>query len=76
MSRFIKLSRSLINTKYIRSISQHDEMYKIHYNEGQWGCFILAVGVIDTYNRTLTICKTKDPDDYDIMTSWIDKQQN
>ena len=76
MSRFIKFTSTLINTRYIRKISLDNEMYKLHYHDGFFGVYILTLGMIDTCSKEITICKTNDPDDYKIMTEWIEKQDN
>lgn len=76
MSRFIKFTNTLINTKYIRKISLENELYILHYNSGIWGVNILTIGVLDTFCKEIEICKIKQPDDYKIMTKWIEKQDN
>ena len=76
MSRFIKLTRSLINTKYIREIVSHDEMYKLHYYDGILGFNIFMLGFVFTNEKEITICRNKHPKDYKIMTEWVEKQDN
>lgn len=76
MSRFIKFTNSLINTKYVRKISWENQMYRVYYHEGVFGLNILTIGFIDEFTKEIKICKTKDPIDYAIMKKWIDKQDN
>ena len=76
MSRFIRFTNTLINTRYIRKISLDNDMYKLYYHDGIFGMNILTIGIIDTCSKEITICKTKDPYDFKIMTAWIEKQDN
>lgn len=76
MSRFIRFSNTLINTRYIRKISLDNDMYKLYYHDGIFGMNIITIGIIDTCCKEITICKTKDPYDFEIMTAWIEKQDN
>jgi hypothetical protein len=51
-------------------------MYKLYYHDGISGINILTIGLIDTCSKEITICKTEDPYDFEIMTAWIEKQDN
>ena len=73
MSRFIRLTYRIINTRYIKQISLDNEMYKIHYSDGIWGFNFFSFGLIDEYHREISICKTKHPLDYSIMEKWMEK---
>ena len=76
MSHFIRFTNTLINTRYIRKISLDNDMYKLYYHDGIFGMNILTIGLIDTCSKEITICKTEHPYDFEIMTAWIEKQDN
>lgn len=74
MSRFIKLTKRIINTHCIEQIVIRDNSYEIYFKNHYFSGFTLfgsgANGTTDNYHY---IYKDTDPLDYDIIKNWIDK---
>lgn len=77
MSRFIKLSSLVINTKYIKNIAHYsnENKYVIDIvNHKHFGMIMFGLNsYIDDYVK---ICKKDNPEDYKIITKWIDSIDN
>jgi len=79
MSKFIKLTKFLLNTNDIHKIVIHPNKYCIHivskkidgFNWGVGGGF--GLGSISSYTSTIEVCETNNSNDYKIVTDWIDK---
>ena len=73
MSRFLKLTKSIINTNQIRIIDfNKPSEYTIHLVTKEFkGYFIMGTGIIDTSEPYYTICEKKDPEDYKIVSERI-----
>ena len=73
MSRFLKLTKSIINTNQIRIIDfNKPSEYTIHLVTKEFnGYFIMGTGIIDSSEPYCTICKEKHPEDYKIVSDWI-----
>ena len=78
MTKFIKLTNMLLNTKYIHTISIKPNKYYIHHVQGiNLGGYIWLLcgsggGLISTNNNTeIEVCETKHPTDYKIISDWI-----
>jgi hypothetical protein len=68
MSKFIKLSRHIINTKYIHSINIIPEKYYIN--------MINDLGKNYLKNYKIEISKTNNPCDYEKITEWIEDNED
>ena len=72
MTRFIKLTSTIINTSHIKKIIIHNDKYCLHLNDQNingskfgWSGYILSSDSI------IEICKIKNITDYTIMNTWI-----
>lgn len=77
MSKFIKLTNSLINTNYIHSIIIKPHKYCIHivsnrFEGGGWNIAGFGFGTISSYNYEIELCEIKHSSDYKIVSQWID----
>ena len=71
---FIALSSRLINPSYISSIILRENRYTInmlHFDIK--GSMLFGSGYLDSDNE-ITICKKEDPQDYGVMSNWINQQ--
>lgn len=74
MSRFLKLTDMLINTNNINKIFIQQNKYYINIASKSFsGINFFSFGYIYSDNSNITICKTKNPKDYEIVTNWINK---
>lgn len=76
MSRFIKLTKILVNINNITSISIQPNKYLIHLaknNNDGFGMFILGSGLWNSSstNYQIEVCETEHQDDYKIVSEWI-----
>lgn len=79
MSKFIKLSHIILNTKHIHSIDVKPNKYyiRIMTNKFYGSNFSIAgfgMGSITSHNSEIEVCAYKHPDDHKIVSDWIDKQ--
>jgi hypothetical protein len=72
MTRFIKLTSTIINASHIKKIIIHNDKYCLHLNDQNingskfgWSGYILSSDSI------IEICKIKNITDYTIMNTWI-----
>lgn len=72
MSRFIRLTNIIINTKHIESIEIKYNHYKINYSAYINDCNLLP-GCSSYYGMNTSIYKNKQPLDYNILTNYINK---
>jgi hypothetical protein len=80
MSKFVKLTKMLINEKYIQSIIIKPNKYFINLNSSKfygstWTIAAFGNGTISSYNSEIEVCETQNSDDYKILSEWIDKQK-
>jgi hypothetical protein len=72
MTRFIKLTSTIINTSHIKKIIIHNDKYCLHLNDqninGDKFCWS---GYITSSDSKIEICKHKNITDYTIMNTWI-----
>lgn len=69
---FLKLSRSIINTRYIKSIDFSNKKYIIHtIDQIHGGYFFFGFGLFESENSTKVVCSQKDPEDYISIQTWI-----
>jgi hypothetical protein len=75
MSRFLKLTNKIINTRYIETIDITPKMYKISFALKKYEGYILfASGGIDITEHEIEISEEKEPVDYAAVTEWIKSQ--
>jgi len=74
MSKFIKLTSMILNTRHINRIIVESNRYYIYINNINIDGFMLfGSGFIDSYNQKITICQTNKPEDHKTITDWINK---
>jgi hypothetical protein len=72
MSRFLKLRNIIINVNHIRFISFQSKKYKIDFAANCFnGYWMLGSGQVNSSNYELNICEKEDPEDYKIVTEWV-----
>jgi hypothetical protein len=76
MTKFLKLTRLIINTKYIHSIVIHPNKYCINvasnkFEGSKWNVIGFGFGNISSYNCEIEVCETQNPNDYNIVSDWI-----
>ena len=75
MSRFLKLSKYVINTQLIRYVKIEPTKYEIKFIAGKFeGSWILGSGNIESYDSYVTVCEKEDPADFKYVTDWIKEQ--
>ena len=73
MSQFIKLTSMIINKNLITSVFIKPNKYHIYTVENNInGFMILGSGGVDSSPEKIVICQEKSPDDYTIISKWID----
>jgi len=72
MTRFIKLTSTIINTAHIKKIMIHADTYYLHLSDQNingskfgWSGYILSS------DSKIEICKVKNITDYTIMNTWV-----
>lgn len=79
MSKFIKLTKMVLNTNDIHKIVIQPNKYYIHIESKQidgfnWGVGAgFGIGFINSYTSKIEVCETNNSIDYKIVTDWIDK---
>lgn len=76
MSKYIKLTNFIINTNYIYSITISPNKYNIrlvsnYFTGFNWNVGILGLGHISAFEPDIEVCETKHPNDYKIISDWI-----
>jgi len=72
--KFLRLSKLLINTSSIRTITMTDTKYTIHFmSERSNGVILFSSGSMGSNSVQIVIDKTEHPSDYRVMQSWISK---
>jgi hypothetical protein len=72
MSKFIKLSNSIINTTKIVKIDISQNIYTIHLlNFNFCGFVALGSGIFDSKENFIEICKKTNYEDHQIIEKWI-----
>lgn len=73
MSHFIKLTSMIINKNLIISVFMKQNKYHIYTVENNINGFMLfGSGGIDSSPEKIVICEEKSPEDYKIISKWID----
>lgn len=71
--KFIRLSSSIINPKYIEQITVKENLYIISLsNRSISGTGIFSLGWINSSVTEFAICSNKNTEDYKIITKWLD----
>jgi hypothetical protein len=78
MSKFIKFTNYIINTNNIHAIDIKLSKYTIHIvSKGiagfNWSFGGFGSGSISSYTSEIEVCEIKHPNDYKIVSDWIDK---
>ena len=74
MSKFIKLSSFIINSSKINYIGIKPKLFIIEWTKNDLGgFFFVGSGSISTTNLKMEICAENNPEDYLIMSEWINK---
>ena len=74
---FIRFSNRIINPAWIQSIEIVPNAYKIIMSDPHTDGFILfSSGSISSTNKPVWIQKDKHPDDFQIVTKWIEKNSS
>lgn len=74
---FIRFSNRIINPAWIQSIEITPTAYKILMSEPSMsGFMIFSSGLVNSVNKPFWIDKEKEPADYQLMTSWIQKNSS
>lgn len=73
MSQFIKLTSMIINKNLITSVFMKQNKYHIYTVENNInGSMFFGSGVVDSRPEKIVICEEKSPEDYKIISKWID----
>ncbi len=73
MSQFIKLTSMIINKNLIVSVCKKQNKFHIYTIENNInGYMIFGSGGVDSSPEKIVICEDKSPDDYKIISKWID----
>ena len=74
MPNFINFSSVIINTSKIKAIEMTNNKYIITLSTNTLDGFMLFTsGYFKSINDKVEICKTQHPEDYKILTDWINK---
>lgn len=73
MSRFLKLTKVIINKNFIQHIEINKDKFIIHLMTNKMEGFSY---LFESLNTEVKVCKTKDFIDYKIVTDWIDSDLN
>jgi len=73
---FLRLSSHLINISKISHISIKDSMYSINITSNNPIGFMIAGSGFLNCEDKLDIHKDKDPEDYKVVSKWIDNLDN
>ena len=80
MSKFLKLTNYLINTRYITMISVYEGQYNIHIGKSVensiQGFTMLGSGFFSRDTSTIVIKEKEHADNYKIVTDWIKKNED
>ena len=75
MSRFLKLSKCVINTQLIRYVLIEPTKYEFKLMSGTLsGAWLMGSGSISTDNSQVIVCEKESPGDFKSVTEWIKEQ--
>ena len=76
MTKFIKLTNIILNTNDLHSIIIKPNKYYINFTikifDGSYWC-ISGSNVISSNTYQVEVCKNTNPNDYKLVSAWIDK---
>lgn len=75
MSRFLKLTNTVINTSKIVKIDRMDNTYYINmgsFLSASYFSFVYNFGSLKNDEWNIVIHKQNDPEDFDAVSKWID----
>lgn len=73
MSQFIKLTSLILNKNLITSVFIKPKKYHIYTVENNINGFMLfGSGGVDSSPEKIVICEDKSPEDYKIISKWIE----
>lgn len=73
MSQFIKLTSMIINKNLIVSVCKKQNKFHINTIENNInGYMIFGSGGVDSSPEKIVICEDRAPEDYKIISKWID----
>ena len=72
MSRFLRLTNTLVNVNQIRFIDINPDEYKIKLISSNFrGVILFGSGNIESDNTRITITKKENLEDYTIVSDWL-----
>jgi len=71
MTRFLKLTNYVINTRYITNIKIDKDLYQINMNCNHTGFILFGSGSFGSQETVLNV--SKDEEDYNKISKWIEK---
>ena len=79
MSRFLKLTNHVLNTRDIHKIVIHPNKYLIHFVSKKITGYCFAflgngIGNISSHTWEIEVCKTNHSTDYEKVTKWIENE--
>jgi len=77
MSKFLKLTKIIINKNLIHHIDINKDKFLIHLMTNKTNGFIIfGGGSSQSYNTEIEVCKTKNLSDYKTVNDWINNGLN
>ena len=76
MLRFLKLTDCFINPKCIKIIKFEPNLYLIKLINDNKGFFVYGIGPLNMPSSTIKVCKNEHPEDYKIVTDWIEDSKH
>lgn len=77
MSSILKLSKMIIHRRNIAKIDIKSAAYKLTVEPNNFISYALwRQAILSNDSIDITICKTEDADDYEIITNWLKKGSN
>lgn len=77
MTRFIKLTNSLINISYITKVVSYEKTHLLYLNNIDIrGFFCITIGSLNSNTEYIAVNKDTEPKDYQIVSEWIAKINN
>ena len=79
MTRFMKLTNMVLNTKDIHKIMIQPHKYSIHVSSNKltgitWSIYGSGFGTLSSSDYKIEVCETERPEDYKLISEWIAKQ--
>lgn len=79
MSKFLKLTKFLLNTNDIYLIVINPNKYHIHIagkkmNGVVWNIGLFGLGTVSSFTSEIEVCEKEHSTDYKIVSDWISRQ--